>query len=427
MNLQINTTIGTIQGFQEDGIRKFLGFPYASAPVGENRFRNAKPLEKQKEVIEAKQFSAKCPQLQIPVAPDNGLPHDEDCLYMNVWAPASCEKAPVFFWTTGGAFAAGEGSSYDGTPLVKRGDVIVVTYNYRVGVFGGFYPLNRYEGLKDAYVPNVGISDVLCALRFVHDNIAQFGGDPDNITIAGESAGAVLTGLLAGMKETQGLFSKVVLESFADMDKFGIPGRDAAGEFAASASLGDGAKLLEMNGAEIIAAQAAMCGGMPPMAGCSIVPDSNLMPVPIWDMIAKNTVGKAFIVGSNRDEAAVFVPPELADTPQGEGMKQGMTAAVFEQPTYAIADAAAANNRVYLYRFDYVPEPMKQMGAFHSAEMDYVFGTLPFADDEAQQVSNTMMDAWLGLMKNGDAGWTQYTAETKIRHHFDAKHYECEL
>lgn len=427
MNLQINTTIGTIQGFQEDGIRKFLGFPYASAPVGENRFRNAKPLEKQKEVIEAKQFSAKCPQLQIPVAPDNGLPHDEDCLYMNVWAPASCEKAPVFFWTTGGAFAAGEGSSYDGTPLVKRGDVIVVTYNYRVGVFGGFYPLNRYEGLKDAYVPNVGISDVLCALRFVHDNIAQFGGDPDNITIAGESAGAVLTGLLAGMKGTQELFSKVVLESFADMDKFGIPGRDAAGEFAASASLGDGAKLLEMNGAEIIAAQAAMCGGMPPMAGCSIVPDSNLMPVPIWDMIAKNTVGKAFIVGSNRDEAAVFVPPELAGTPQGEGMKQGMTAAVFEQPTYAIADAAAANNRVYLYRFDYVPEPMKQMGAFHSAEMDYVFGTLPFADDEAQQVSNTMMDAWLGLMKNGDAGWTQYTAETKIRHHFDAKHYECEL
>ncbi len=427
MELRIETTMGTIEGFASDGIRKFLGFPYAAPPIGERRFRAAQPLEKHSGIIRADAYKAKCPQLQIPVVPDNGLPQSEDCLYMNVWAPAKCKKAPVLFWTYGGAFASGEGSvdTYDGTKLVKQGDVIVVTYNYRVGIFGGFYPLDHYTE-KDAFTPNAGLSDVLCALRFVHDNIEAFGGDPGNITIAGESAGAVITALLAGTQELQGMFSKVILESFVDMDKFGQPGRKPAEEFLAAAEVKDASELLSWDTGALLDAQAKICGGNPAMAGCRPVPDAKLLSAPIWGRIAQNMTGKGLLIGTNRDEAAVFVPPELMGTPQGEAMKVDMTKSVFEAPTHLLMDAAAAHNLVFAYRFDYAPLAFRQngMGAFHSAEMDYVFGNLTPAvsgsEEEAHRVSQRMMSAWLSFIRSGDPGWASYSPDTPQILHFDA-------
>ena len=428
MKLQVETNIGTIEGFAEDGIRKFLGVPYAAPPIGERRFRKAQAPAHRGEIIRADGYKAKCPQLRIPVVPDNGLPHSEDCLYMNIWAPAECEKAPVLFWTYGGAFASGEGSekTYEGTNLVARGDVIVVTYNYRVGIFGGFYPLDRYVG-GDIYSPNAGLSDVLCALRFVHDNIEAFGGDPDNITIAGESAGAVITALLAGAPELQDMFSKVILESFVDMDKYGQPGRNAAAELLDAAETTDASELLAWDSSKLLDAQAKICGGNPAMSGCAPLKTGSFFTAPIWDRIAKNMSGKAILAGTNRDEAVVFLPPELMGTAQGETMKTEMTKTVFEEPTRMLLDAASMNNRAFAYRFDYVPMVFRHngMGAFHSAEMDYVFGNLTAAvagsEEEAGKVSQRMMDAWLAFIRSGDPGWKAYTAQAPQAFCFEAE------
>jgi len=428
MKLQVRTTAGIIEGTAVDGVRKFLGFPFATA----ERFHNSEPLRQEGALVRAEKYGPKCPQLQIPVVPDNGLPQSEDCLYMNVWAPEQCERAPVLFWTYGGAFSSGEGSAdtYEGTRLVKKGGVIVVTYNYRLGVFGGFYPLHRYTKEKDIYTPNAGLSDVRCALSFVHENIAAFGGDPDNITIAGESAGAVITAVLAGAKELQGMFSKVILESFLDMEKFGKPGRNPAEELLAAAGVKDAAQLLERGSAEILEAQAKTCGGNPAMSGCGIVTDGTEKGETLWERIGHNMAGKSILLGTNRDEAAVFVPPELAGTPQADEMKAFMTKNVFEIPTMCVADAALENNRVFLYRFDYAPAALRAngMGAFHSAEMDYVFGNLTpvvtGSEEEAGAVSDCMMEAWTEFVRNGTPGWTAYAKDDPRRFHFDAQSAE---
>lgn len=140
--------------------------------------------------------------------------------------------------------------------------------------------------------------------------------------------------------------------------------------------------------------------------------------------------GKAILAGTNQNEAAVFVPPEMAGTPQGEGMKFAMTKTVFEDPTYAVADAAAEGNDVFTYRFDYAPPILREngMGAFHSAEMDYVFGNLTpvvtGAEEEARSVSDTMMEAWIALMRNGTPGWKRYAPNDRCRFRFDVESKE---
>lgn len=428
MNLKIETTSGVIVGFEENGVRKFLGFPYAESPVGENRFRKTVPVRRREKEIQAKEFGPKCPQILIPIIPDNGICQDEDCLSMNIWAPAECEKAAVIFWVYGGALASGEGSDavYDGTSMVKRGDVLLVTFNYRVGIFGGFYPLNRYEKLKESYIPNAGLYDVLEALKWVQENIAAFGGDPKNVTIAGESAGAVIVGALASMPQAEDLYAKVIMESYADISGFQQPGRDYTGEFMSQMGLNErnADKLLSASSDEILKAYDVMCSGMPTMSGANLVTEGVLLTAPVLEMLQECKGQKTVLIGTNKDEASVFIPPEMVGTPQGEAMKVNMTENIFEKPTYAFADKLAKKNDVYMYRFDYAPAVIREtLGAFHSAEMIYVFGNLNTSvnecEEEARKVSDTMLDSWIAFAKKGRPGWTTFTAENKTRLHFD--------
>ena len=233
MNLTVTTKNGVLEGFCENGVRKFFGIPYAAAPVGENRFRRTRPAQNWEGTLKATEFGPKCPQLAIPINPDDGKPQDEDCLYMNIWAPAEGENLPVMVWTYGGSFSSGAGSDdlYDGSNYVKRGDVILVTFNYRVGMFGTFYDMSKYSALDGKYDANAGHYDVIEALTWVQNNIAAFGGDPDNVTIFGESAGANLTAAVYAIPQTAGLYSKAILESYVNTDSLKNPEADNAAAF----------------------------------------------------------------------------------------------------------------------------------------------------------------------------------------------------
>lgn len=418
MNTTVQTKNGAVVGKTENGISKYLGIPFAQAPIGENRFQPAKPVENWTTPMVCDAYKPKCPQLLIPINPDNGLAQNEDCLYLNIWAPENAKNCPVMVWTFGGSLVAGEGSdeTYDGSVLAAAGDVIVVTFNYRVGIFGGFYNFTKYDALKGKYTENAGITDVLEALRWVKSNIASFGGDSDNITLFGESAGAAIVGALYTMPQAEGLFSKAIMQSTPNMMALKNPQQDCEADMLAALGLDalNADALLDKSTAELLDCFKVMCKGIVPRAGALLQNDGVLFNgAADFESLGGNT---PLLIGTNKDEAAIFVPVDGEWTEANEQMKIKMTEGIFRQPTLSFANGAAQKNPVYLYRFDFAPQiaKMTHKGAFHSAEMPYVFGNLscPMAgiikgsEAEAKIVSDEMVKVWTTFAHTGNPGWT---------------------
>lgn len=204
---------GLIAGTQTDGVTRFFGVPYAAPPVGELRWRAPQPLQPWTGTREAREFSPVCRQ----TVPWISEPQSEDCLYLNVWAPARARKLPVMVWIHGGGFFGGSGSQpgTDGSRLTRQ-DVIVVTLNYRLGIFGFFaHPELSAESPAKAS-GNQGILDQIAALRWIQRNIAAFGGDPSRVTVMGESAGAVSVAMLVASPLAKGLFQRAIAQSGND-------------------------------------------------------------------------------------------------------------------------------------------------------------------------------------------------------------------
>jgi para-nitrobenzyl esterase len=204
---------GLIAGTQADGVTRFFGVPYAAPPTGEFRWRAPQPLQPWTGTREARAFSPVCRQ----TVPWISEPQSEDCLYLNVWAPARAKKLPVMVWIHGGGFFGGSGSQAgtDGSRLTRQG-VIVVTLNYRLGIFGFFaHPELSSESPAKAS-GNQGILDQIAALRWVQRNIAAFGGDPKRVTVMGESAGAVSVAMLVASPLAEGLFQRAIAQSGND-------------------------------------------------------------------------------------------------------------------------------------------------------------------------------------------------------------------
>ncbi|MBY8985985.1 MAG: carboxylesterase family protein, partial [Candidatus Lokiarchaeota archaeon] len=206
----IEISSGKLQGYIDKGIEIYKGVPYAEPPIGELRFNAPEPKKSWSGVLEATEFSPVAPQPLSPFTPQPPPPQsEENCLTLNIWTPATDnKKRPVMFWIHGGSYKTGSADNYIGIPLANRGDVVVVVINYRLGPLGFLY-------LPDApnFSVNVGLLDQIEALKWVKENIAIFGGDPENVTVFGESAGAGAICCLLGMPLAKGLFNRIIPQS----------------------------------------------------------------------------------------------------------------------------------------------------------------------------------------------------------------------
>lgn len=288
VTLQVKTNAGVVEGFEQDGVKKFLGIPFAQAPVGELRWKAPQPVQAWEGVREAKEFG------NDPMQPNvfgdmnfRGPARSEDCLYLNVWTTAATEAdgLPVLIYFNGGGLMAGSGSEprYDGSSIAKEG-VIGVTANYREGVFGFFaHPeLSAASAYKGS--GNYGFLDQVAAIQWVKDNIASFGGDPARINIVGESAGSFSVSLLMCSPLSKNNIAGALLSSGAEVLPYmasPLADAEAAGE-----------KLLESVGLASLADAMALSGDelqklLPPRGMSNVVIDGYFMTESADDVFAK--------------------------------------------------------------------------------------------------------------------------------------------
>ncbi len=464
----VTTSNGPLRGHARDHHLAFLGVPFAQPPVGALRFKAPQPLEPWTAVRDALAFGPCAPQDPLAVPPFRAEPPEsEDCLYLNVYTPAADgARRPVLFWIHGGGFSHGAGSqpSYDGGPLATRGDVVVVTINYRLGAFGYLY-LGGHGGAAWDAASNAGQLDQIAALRWVKENIAAFGGDPDNVTIFGESAGAVAVCTLLAMPAARGLFSKAIAQS-------GTANR-LGDTTSAAASTARYLKALGVERAEAAALQSASVEALLAAQG----PRGPLWPVVDGASVPQRAISAVregyardipLLVGSNRDEQKLYVAQDRAPIDDAELERQVreqlpasaasrakdviavyrasrtarelpssgldiadavVTASRFRVPATRLCEAHAAHQpQTFLYQFDWEsPARRGALGSCHGLEVPFVFGTVGkngnprFTGDgpDAHKLAGQMMDAWIAFAKTGDPShssigrWPAYSSEKR--------------
>ncbi len=347
MAITVDTSLGQLCGVEEDGLRIFRGVPFAKPPVGDLRFRAPEPAEAWTGVRDASSFAPTAPQGErnIQFLPA-GQPEErsEDCLYLNVFTPGTDDvRRPVLFWIHGGGFTGGSGSGpmYNGAHLAKRGDVVVVTINYRLGALG-FLDLGE-DGDGSA---NAGLLDQIAALGWVRENIARFGGDPGSVTLFGESAGGMSVGTLMGTPAAKGLFLRAIPQSGAAHN---VQSRESAARtrktLLGELGLDSPARLRDVPVGELIAAQmkTLMKARSSENIGMAFTPvlDGDVLPQRPLDAIrAGGAHGVDVLVGTNRDEWNLF---RLMD-PSGESLDE---AGALKRLSARVAEPERNAQRVY--------------------------------------------------------------------------------
>ncbi len=399
------TTNGLVEGTQTDGVAVFKGLPYAAAPVGALRWRAPQPTPAWQGTRDATRYGAACTQKRGPSLEGGGEvgPTSEDCLFINVWTPRAEPGAalPVMVWIHGGAFVIGSGSLpfTDGTVLARR-DVIVVSFNYRLGPLGFVvHPALEREATAQPAPANFGLQDQIAALRWVQRNIAAFGGDPKRVTIFGESAGAQSVLALMASPPARGLFQQAISQS-----AYGLPShtRDMA--------RGTGIKLADALGLAGARASAAQLRAVPAERFTTLDdPKLTLAPSPVIgdavlprSLIATFRAGRQakvpLIIGSNSDDASVatafgirgdavirqlgagklFVQPHYPDVKDDAELgRQVVRDAVFGAFARRIAVLNAPHAPTWRYYFSRRAEGLAatQPGVPHGGEIPVVFGT----------------------------------------------------
>jgi para-nitrobenzyl esterase len=448
---QVKTKSGTVEGKEEGSVRAFLGIPYAQPPVGEMRWKAPVAVAKWSGVKKTTDFGPHCMQGRVfgdMKFRDSG--GSEDCLTLNVWAPANpaSKKLPVMVWIYGGGFVAGTTSEarQDGTHLAQQG-VILVSMNYRLGVFGFMvHPeLTKESGRNSA--GNYGLLDQLEALKWVHDNIGAFGGDPANVTIFGESAGSFSVSAQMASPLGKGLFQKAIGESGAAFSRSGLSFEPVAKREERDVKL-----VKEKLGVSTLAELRAVPAdklvevfGKAGPDGFAFGPDIDgyFLPEAVPAIFAagkQNDV--ALMAGWNRDEGSfevAFSPQKpSAETMKSEAQKNfgdnpdeflrlypidndqqvRRSALDFASDTFISlstwswleAQSKTGKQPIYRYRFDLAPPPDNptgpQLGAFHSAEIEYVFGQLDSKNvawrQEDRDLSVMMQKYWTNFAKSGN-------------------------
>ena len=444
---------GAISGVANSSgdVRAFKGIPYAAPPVGDLRWRAPKPAEHWDGTRKADEFGAVCMQ-------GGNQKMSEDCLTLNVWsgAKAANEKLPVMLWIYGGGYSSGSGSQamYDGEALAKKG-AVVITFNYRLGAFGFFgYPeLTKESDRRGA--ANFGVMDSIAALQWVQKYIARFGGDPKNVTIFGESAGAGMVANLMAMPMAKGLFVKAMGESSA----WSTARIEPLGTLADAEQ--DGVKLADKVGAKSLAELRAKPAADIQKAGRGLGPvvDGWLIPEdPSKVFAAGKQINVPVLVGSNRDESFGGNPKSAADFVEQAHKRFGDLADAYlklypastdeeakESAFYSGRDEMAAlmrnwarlaekpgKSKAFVYYFTQQPPrlpnarggfaPGSHGSATHVSEILYAFGHLDGSrtwTDSDQKVADEMSSHWVNFAKTGNPNgkglstWPVYDGKIK--------------
>jgi para-nitrobenzyl esterase len=444
-------------------IARYLGVPFAAPPVAGLRWRPPEPPAPWQGVLETRSFAPACSQ---PLPPPGSFYQKEffrtaerqsdDCLYLNVWTPARSpeEKLPVMVWFYGGGFVQGSGSvpSFEGEALARRG-VVVVTINYRLGPLGFLALPALHQESPGNVSGNYGLLDMVAALRWVRDNIAGFNGDPANVTIFGQSAGGFGVNAMMASPLARGLFQRAIVQS---SPLFGISepmqtlaqAEERGQKFAVAVGAQSLADLRMIPSTDLISVMGANAVGF----GLRPNIDGRLLPRDLPQMIAAHPNGAAaLLIGSNYDEGTQLLPQTTPDGliamvrrrfgGEGEAIAKLYSGIDEESATIAqnrmLSDYVfAASTRqpeafathgapAYAYRFTRPAsgsDPLK-VGAFHSAELVYVFGTQASVDrpwsDRDRELSDQMQRYWTNFAKTGDpngAGlpqWPRYGTSAK--------------
>lgn len=430
---------GLVKGRTENRVDRFMGLPYAAAPIGSLRWRNPQAVVPWEGIRNAGSPGPRCIQPPSPQASATAQPMSEDCLYLNVWRPETgrSNNLPVMVWLHGGAFVSGAGSLalYDGSALAKRG-VIVVTLNYRLGALGTFsLPVLRDSAQGET--GNFGLRDQEAALRWVQRNIAAFGGDPDQVTLFGESAGGVSVLYHMGRPAMAGLFQRAIVQSGGLV----LPELSAAQADAVGVGMVRRVLPQDLPAKDWLEALRSL-----PASRTLDMPRSQADTMPYIDgvtvaspMVATFDAGHQLriplLIGRNDYEAGFFSPAFSQQVPQQLGnrwqairrLTYGYASQNHELAAQQVAGLifAGVNTRkialgasrlapVYLYRYAHIDESRvgEVVGAIHTAELPYVFGTLPdSATAQDRHISVLLMDAWVNFAKGGAPGvdWPKYT------------------
>jgi para-nitrobenzyl esterase len=471
---------GRLRGARTNGVAVFRGVPYAAAPVGPLRFAPPQPLPAWQNVRDATQDGPIAPQGRSRLAHVMGdfeRPQSEDCLTLTVWTPAAdAAKRPVLVWIHGGAFSSGAGSLpwYSGEQFAAQDDIVVVSINYRLGALGFLY----LPGISDG---NLGLLDQIAALRFVRENIAAFGGDPDNITVVGQSAGAASIAILLTLPEAQGLFRRAIMQStpFGRMSRMSEDahriGRRLLEVLGLDPKLSpiDRDKLMALPAANFVAAQGEVARREKKFADAQ-APFGPVIDGKVYPRDARVALqagaGAAvdIMIGTTREEMAAFycIDPEIDAAPMdavenvfaavfGAGYRPYydelratraaktnaallgdlMTDAMFRVGSLRMAEWRADQGRpVYVYQFDW--QSPADFEACHCVEIPFVFDNFVHWTDapmlkgappeEIKGLTAAMHGAWAAFARTGKPDhprlppWPSYNRKERMTMRFDS-------
>jgi para-nitrobenzyl esterase len=446
----VRTDDGLLRGSLGDGIRTFVGVPFAAPPVGALRWRPPQPVRPWHGVRDATTPGSPCPALPTVVAGDSskGGSTNEDCLYLNVTTPRPLrQRLPVMLWIHGGGFLNGAGTDYDASILARQAGAVVVTINYRLGPFGFLALPGLSAEARDGASGNFGLQDQQAAMAWVRRNIAGFGGDPRKVTIFGESAGGISVCAHLASPLARGLFQRAITESgpCTARSRTLAGAESSGGALAAKLGCADAATQVAcMRGkgvAEILAAGGQSLGSFGPVVG------GDLLPRQIPDAIASGRFNHVPVLeGTNHDEDRLFVAlffdlagnpvtaaqyPALLQTQFGaaapavlaryrldrfatpsEALATVVTDSGFACPARAADALLSRQVRTFAYEFNdpdapefLITDPVMPLRAFHAAEIPYLFRTPEvealFTPDQLA-LSQRMIGYWARFAANGD-------------------------
>ena len=450
----VNAPAGPVKGTAQNGLHVFKGIPYASAPTGDARWKPPAPAPGWKEAFDATAFGPACVQ---PVTGGNIYaetlsPMSEDCLILNVWTSKDARDAPVIVWIHGGALTRGASSQivYDGVALAKRG-VVVVSINYRLGMLGYFAHPELSAESPDGVSGNYGLLDQIAALKWVKENISAFGGNPGNVTVAGQSAGALSVVYLMVSPRARALFHKAIVQSAyipstpeLKRKRFGVPSAEDEGVYFAGKLGAKNIDALRGMDSEALTGGPALAGYQP-----SGTIDGVVLPRQLVDIFDNGKQAAVPIVaGFNSGEIRSLqrllptAPAKAGDYEAAIRKGYGDLSDAFlkRYPATSIDESILATTRdamfgwtserlarsqsaigqsAFLYFFDhgYPAADDKGLHAFHASELPYVFGNLgrtpqvwPKVPDSnvERDLSAAMMGYWVSFARDGKpaaAGW----------------------